>query len=605
MIAFLKDLLRPPTKLGGTCTVGLTKYRVVTGMAIAMTGVALFYMVLDFRDEGPSGFSLAMSGVIGLALCIRSMLRQGRSVESIGQVTTVGLFMAATFVTLHSGGGEATSIGWYAMLPLSAALLCGYRAGMAWAVVSLTSLLIIGQLANLGIEIPDALPKTSRNLYRLFENLLLLAGVAYLVTGFIAEHKRAQDELEMTNRMLDEERNARTQADKRVNQTLQIQNQILAKVGSEMRTPLNGIKGMTRMLNSTNLDQVQKDYAVAIQSSGRALLELLEDVLDFSRIESGELQLDYKPFDIEVAVAGVAKHLSTIAEVKNLEVLLRFAPDTPRFYTGDAGRIQQVLGSLVKNGVKHATDGHVLIDVEETDRDGNDSILRFHVRNSGVSLDKGECKALRQMLANQDEDGSSSESDSGFGLALSQRIVRLMGGDMGFDGDGEEADFWFSLTLPRSREPKVQNLFSGNLAGLKALVVEDNARNREILVEQLMSWGIQPVLASSGQKALQMMHVDQDSNCPYDLAIIDHQLEDIDGKRLGMMMQSDSVLEECCMVLLTSDAGAGRGREYRTAGFSAYLAKPVTPSILRDTLAMAWGLDRETKVAQAANQRDS
>lgn len=571
-------------------------------MTIAMTGVALFYIVLDVREGGFSGFSVAMMGIIGLAICASSMLRQGRSVEAIGQVTTVGLFMAATFVTLHNGGSESTSIGWYSMLPLSAALLCGYRAGMAWAVVSLVSLLIFGQLANLGLDVPEALPQHSRNIYRLFENLLLLAGVAYLVTGFISEHKRAQDELAKAQEELDEERQARGKADQRVNQTLQIQNQILAKVGSEMRTPLNGIKGMTRMLNSTNLDQVQKDYAGAIQSSGRALLELLEDVLDFSRIESGELELDHKPFDIEVAVAGVAKHLSSMAEAQNLEVLLRFAPDTPRFYTGDAGRIQQVLGSLVKNGINHASSGHVLVDVEESDRDENDSILRFHVRNSGSDIDQAERNALRELMqGNNKADGT--ESNSGFGLALSQRIVRLMGGEMGFDGEGNEADFWFSLKLPRSREPKVQNLFSGNLAGLKALVVEDNQRNREVLAEQLMSWGVQPVLASSGQEALQMMRVDLDARCPFELAIIDHQLADMDGKRLGMMMQSDSVLAECCMVLVTSDAGAGRGREYRAAGFSAYLAKPVTPSILRDTLAMAWGLDRENKLKQSQAER--
>jgi signal transduction histidine kinase/AmiR/NasT family two-component response regulator len=571
-------------------------------MAVAMTGVALFYIFLDVRDGGLSLFSVAMMGIIGLALCVRTMLRHGRSVEAIGQVTTVGLFLAATFVTLHSGGTEATSIGWYAMLPLSAALLCGYRAGMAWAVVSLVSLLIIGQLANLGIDVPDALPKRTRNIYRLFENLLLLAGVAYLVTGFLSEHKRSQDELAKAKRELEEEREARGKADQRVNQTLQIQNQILAKVGSEMRTPLNGIKGMTRMLNSTNLDQVQKDYATAIQSSGRALLELLEDVLDFSRIESGELELNHKPFDIEVAVAGVAKHLSSMAEARDLEVLLRFAPDTPRFYTGDAGRIQQILGSLVKNGINHASSGHVLVDVEETDRDENDSILRFHVKNSGSNIDHKERRTLRALMEGTGK-GNGTVSDSGFGLALSQRIVRLMGGEMGFEGNGNEADFWFSLKLPRSREPKVHNLFSGNLAGLKALVVEDNPRNREVLAEQLMSWGVQPVLASSGQEALQMMRVDLDARCPFELAIIDHQLPDMDGKRLGMMMQSDSVLAECCMVLVTSEAGAGRGREYRSAGFSAYLAKPVTPSILRDTLAMAWGLDRENKLKQSSAER--
>ena len=602
VIAFFKDLLHPPLTARGAYTIGLTKYRVVTGMAIAMTGVAMFYIVLDIRDDGFSAFSAAMTGVIGLAICVQAMLRHGRPVEVIGQVTTIGLFLAATFVTLHTGGSEAASIGWYTMLPLSAALLCGYRAGMAWAVVSLTSLLIFGQLANLGIAIPDALPQRSRNIYHLTENLLLLAGVAYLLTGFIAEHRRAQDELEKTKRLLQEEREARGKSDLRVNQTLQIQNQILAKVGSEMRTPLNGIKGMTQMLNGTKLDQVQKDYAGAIQSSGRALLELLEDVLDFSRIESGELELDHKPFDLEVAVAGVAKHLSSSAETLNLEVLLRFAPDTPRFFTGNAGRIQQVLGSLVKNGITHASSGYVLVDVEEVSRDENDSVLRFHVRNSGSDMDHNERHALRELLEGNDKH-KTPESDSGFGLALSQRIVRLMGGEMGFDGSGIEADFWFSLKLPRSREPKVQNLFSGNLAGLRALIVEDNARNRDIMVEQMMAWGVQPVVASSGQEAIQLMRVDLNAHCPFELAIIDHQLPDMDGKRLGMMMQSDPVLAECCMVLLTSDAGAGRGREYRAAGFSAYLAKPVTPSILRDTLAMAWGLDRENKLKESAAAR--
>jgi two-component system sensor histidine kinase/response regulator len=169
-----------------------------------------------------------------------------------------------------------------------------------------------------------------------------------------------------------------------------------------------------------------------------------------------------------------------------------------------------------------------------------------------------------------------------------------MGGELGFDHDEEGGnDLWFSLKLPRSREPKVESLFSGNLAGLKALVVEDNACNRDVLAEQLLEWGVQPIFASSGQEALRMMRVDPDDSCPYQLAIIDHQLPDMDGKRLGMMMQSDEVLASCRMVLLTAEAGAGRSREYRQAGFAAYLAKPVTPSILRDTLAMAWGLGEE------------
>ncbi len=595
MIAFFLDFLRPLQATGRESSEEAHRYRMTLNLAAGLCLVALFYIAIDLR-QGGSAFSIGMLGIIGMAGVVRVMVHRQRPIAMIGQVITIGLFLASTFVTLHTGSTNTASLAWFALLPLSAALLSGPRAGMIWSAVSLFSVLVLGQLTQLGIETPGSLPERSRNLYIMVENLVLLAGVAFLMSGFLTEHNRKTAELEAAQKKIDEERHGRKEADRRVRETLQVQNQILAKVGSEMRVPLTGIQGMTRMLHGTEMDQVQKDYANAIQASGQALMELLEDVMDFSRIEAGELELQYKPFDIEVAVAGVAKHLSQGAEYSGVEILLHFAPSTPRFFTGDAGRIQQILGSLVKNTVGLSDEGHVLIEVEETDRDETNSLLRFHVRGAGQNLSL-EKRASIQSCVQQDDDEEDQQphSNHGFGLALSQKILALMGGELGFEHDADNTDLWFTLNLPRSREPKVQNLFSGNLAGLKALVVEDNACNREILTEQLMEWGVQPILASSGQDALRMMRVDLDNQCPYHLAIIDHQLPDMDGKRLGMMMMSDPILEECCMVLLTSEAGGGRGREYRRAGFSAYLAKPVTPSILRDTLAMAWGLHQEQK----------
>ncbi|MHC4380158.1 MAG: sensor histidine kinase, partial [Planctomycetota bacterium] len=326
------------------------RYRMVMRLAFGLCLVALFYIALDIR-QGASAFSLGMMGLVGMAGVIRVMVHRRRPIAKIGQVITVGLFLASTFVTLHSGAPNAASIAWFALLPLCGALLCGPRAGMVWAAVSLASVLILGQLDQFGLAVPESLPERTRNIYMLLENLVLLAGAAFLMTGFLHEHNQKQLELEETKMALESERHGRQAADLRVRETLQVQNQILAKVGSEMRVPLTGIQGMTRMLHGTEMDQVQKDYAGAIQDSGAALMELLEDVLDFSRIESGEMELEYKPFDIEVAVAGVAKHLSQGAEHQGVEILLRFAPETPRFFTGDAGRIQQVLGSLVKNTI--------------------------------------------------------------------------------------------------------------------------------------------------------------------------------------------------------------------------------------------------------------
>ena len=599
MLAFFLDFLRPPQADGIDPMAEAYRYRMVMRLAFGLSLLAMFYIALDIRS-GASVFSLGMTGLIGMAGVIRVMVHRRRPIAKIGQVVTIGLFLAATFVTLHSGVPNSASLAWFALLPLSAALLSGPRAGMGWAAVSLVSVLIFSQLAQLGVAGPEGLPERGQMLYKMLENLVLLAGVASLMSGFLSEHHQKQGELEAAQRELAEERHGRIAADQRVRETLQVQNQILAKVGSEMRVPLTGIQGMTRMLHSTELDKVQKDYAETISKSGTALMELLEDVLDFSRIESGELELDFKPFDIEVAVAGVAKHLSNGAEHQGVEILLRFAPETPRFFTGDAGRIQQVLGSMVKNSVGLSDEGHVLIDVEELDRDDHKSCLRFHVRANSQNLSLEKRHAIEASCRPADEEGEERSNTSGFGLALSQRILALMGGQMGFEHEAERTDLWFTIELPRSREPKVQNLFSGNLAGLRALVVEDNSCNRDVLVEQLMEWGVQPVLAASGQEAIRMMQVGLDDKCPYHLAVIDHQLPDMDGKRLGMMMMSDPILEECCMVLLTSEAGAGRSKEFRRAGFSAYLAKPVTPSILRDTLAMAWGLHSEEKQKTAA-----
>lgn len=593
MIAFIKDLVRPPKLEGNDHSLEAARYRMVKGLAFGLCLLALFYIGLDIR-EGASVFSLGMMGLVGMAGVIRVMVHRQRPIEKIGQVITVGLFLASTFVTLHNGSANAASIAWFALLPLCSALLTGPAAGMGWAAVSLVSVLVLGQLNQFGIESSADLAGHSQSIYKMLENLILLAGVAFLMSGFLAEHHRKQKEIDDVTEELDRERTGRAAADRRVHETLQVQNQILAKVGSEMRVPLTGIQGMTRMLHGTEMDQVQRDYAEAISASGTALMELLEDVLDFSRIESGELELDYKPFDIEVAVAGVAKHLSQGAQYHGVEILLRFAPKTPRFFTGDAGRIQQILGALVKNTIGLSEEGHVLIDVEEMDTGDRKSMMRFHVRGSGKNLSVEKRTAL-QMNFRGGEADARAQGGNGFGLALSQRILGLMGGEMGFEHDDDNTDLWFDLELPHSREPKVTNLFSGNLAGLKALVVEDNACNRDVLVEQLMEWGVQPILASSGQEALKMMRVGLDDRCPFQLAVIDHQLPDMDGKRLGMMMMSDPILESCCMVLLTSEAGPGSSKEFRRAGFSAYLAKPVTPSILRDTLAMAWGLQEEKR----------
>ena len=596
MIAFLQDLVRPPQKDGFEPSSEAARYRMVKGLAVGLCLIALFYIFSDIR-QGASVFSLSMLGLVGMAGVIRVMVHRQRPIEKIGQVITVGLFLASTFVTLHNGSANAASIAWFALLPLSSALLAGPRAGMSWAAVSLVSVLVLGQLNQFGIDSPADLSGRSESIYKMLENLILLAGVAFLMSGFLTEYNHKQSELNDAKEELAKERSGRAAADRRVNETLQVQNQILAKVGSEMRVPLTGIQGMTRMLHRTKMDQVQKDYAMAIQASGTALMELLEDVLDFSRIESGELDFEYKPFDIEVAVAGVAKHLAQGASHHGVEIFLRFAPKSPRFFTGDAGRIQQILGALVKNTVGLSDSGHALIDVEEVDTAGRKSVMRFHVRGSGQNLSLEKRMALqRSFHSDANENGEDhSHSGSGFGLALSQRILGLMGGQMGFDHDEDRTDLWFDLELPHSHEPKVANLFSGNLAGLKVLVVEDNACNRDVLVEQLMEWGMQPVVAATDQEALRLMEVGQDKECPFQLAVIDHEMPDMDGKQLGIAMMSDPILKECCMVLLTSEAGAGRCKEYRRAGFSAYLAKPVTPSILRDTLAMAWGLAEENR----------